>query len=251
MLLLLVLIPPVSAWTVDTTATGDPVRWDTMPIPWVYVADDAPALDDVDGAIEGAFDTWTEVAGVDVEFEAQDAGDALARTKHDGVNVVWFDDQWPEDEAALALTTTFSSGDGTMLGFDVRIDPWTDWSTTGDPDAYDLQAALTHEIGHALGLEHSELQDATMYGLHGRGDWRRVLHTDDEHAVRHLYSTNDPSQDGDGALRAAAENVVEIWSCATPGAPAGPAIAPALLVVIAFRLSRKSPSSSTGGSRAG
>jgi len=176
------------AWNVETTSTGDPLRWIEMPIAWSFVPEGAPPLDDLHGAVSAAFDAWSEVAETDVSFVEEVVEIDAATSEHDLVNLVYFDDAWPEGEPALALASTWSHPDGDLLGFDIRLDAFADWSTGGDGDAYDLQAALTHEIGHTLGLEHSDVVDATMFGVHARGeDWRRELHPDDEDALRHLY----------------------------------------------------------------
>lgn len=187
------------AWTVDTTSDGDPLRWIEMPIAWSFDPTGAPPVEDLVEGVSEAFEAWSWVDGTHVSFVAEEAASDVAGSDHDLVNLVYFDAAWPEDETAIALASTWSSPDGTLLGFDIRLDASTDWSTSGDADAYDLQAALTHEIGHTLGLEHSELEDATMFGVHARGeDWRRVLHEDDEDALRHLYGQRT-LDDGSGA----------------------------------------------------
>jgi hypothetical protein len=173
-----------------------------MPIGWSLDATDAPPIDDLEEVVNAAFQAWSWVDGTGVAFLADDAASMAGTSGHDRVNFVYFDRTWPDDEEAIALASTWASPDGTLLGFDIRLDASTDWSTTGDADAYDLQAALTHEIGHTLGIEHSDLEDATMYGVHARGeDWRRVLHEDDEEALRHLYGQRSLDTDaGGGAL---------------------------------------------------
>jgi hypothetical protein len=223
--------PSALAWNVDSTETGEAIRWDTMPVPWTWVADGAPPLDDLAGAVTGAFDAWMWVDGTDVTFDEELAGDAVAASIHDGINVVWFDTRWPAEESALALASTYCHADGTVLGFDIRVDATVDWSTTGDPDAYDLQAALTHEIGHTLGVEHSDLEGATMFAVHSRGDdWRRVLHDDDERALRHLYGGTLPELDG-----------IDTWTCTTPGVGPVPFTLPIAFGLCCFRRSRKQP----------
>ena len=63
----------------------------------------------------------------------------------------------------------------------------TDWSDDGS--ATDVQATITHEIGHALGIDHSDIPDATMYfEILGNAVHQRSLDDDDEKAVSHLYS---------------------------------------------------------------
>ena len=66
----------------------------------------------------------------------------------------------------------------------------------GDDEAFDLQAAVAHEVGHVLGIQHTDVADATMFPSHDFGDiWRRELHEDDQAAAQYLYgegSTESP-----------------------------------------------------------
>lgn len=57
-----------------------------------------------------------------------------------------------------------------------------------DPDALDLQTILTHEVGHALGIEHSDDPRAVMYEHVLPGEVRRELTADDVDAVHALYA---------------------------------------------------------------
>ncbi len=52
----------------------------------------------------------------------------------------------------------------------------------------DLQSALTHELGHAIGLEHSQVPAAVMYPSSAKGDVsKRVLAADDVAGASALY----------------------------------------------------------------
>ena len=111
-------------------------------------------------------------------------------------------------------STGFTHGaSGNLVGFDIRVNGTQLWATDGSDDAYDLQAAIVHEVGHALGIEHSEVEDATMFASIGHGGLtRRQTHDDDEDAALFLYTRDaepPPASDQPLAL-----------SCATTGSPA-------------------------------
>src|SRR5690606_15490954 len=70
------------------------------------------------------------------------------------------------------------------------------WTVTGEAGAFDVQATVTHEAGHALGLDHSPVRGATMYWQLTRvsaggasGTQGRRLSGDDMAGVRDLYGT--------------------------------------------------------------
>ncbi|KZV31251.1 Metalloendoprotein 1 precursor [Dorcoceras hygrometricum] len=60
------------------------------------------------------------------------------------------------------------------------------WSPDGDPDALDIETTATHEMGHALGLEHSTVEDAIMFPHIGEGV-KKGIHADDIEGIRALY----------------------------------------------------------------
>ncbi|WP_223068305.1 matrixin family metalloprotease [Paenibacillus caui] len=74
----------------------------------------------------------------------------------------------------------------TEVDIDVNIS--YPWSTTGTSTAYDLQSVFTHELGHLLGLSHSNVSDATMWPTISKGDtsWR-TLATDDINGITAIH----------------------------------------------------------------
>lgn len=76
--------------------------------------------------------------------------------------------------------TTFQQ---TIQGF-VSMNPWAACSFTINCN---VQEILTHEIGHALGLGHSQFSDATMAAFAHFDGRCASIRTDDENGIRAIY----------------------------------------------------------------
>jgi MYXO-CTERM domain-containing protein len=126
-----------------------------------------PAADFI-GAARRSAATWSDPAlASSLAFTIDAASDAPAGTLFDQVNAVSFrTDSWNEPmypEQALALTTVWSQ-DAQIVDADTEInaaDPRFQWGVLPDDPAQaamaaevDLQNALTHELGHVIGLSH-------------------------------------------------------------------------------------------------
>lgn len=74
--------------------------------------------------------------------------------------------------------------------FEVDIDVNTSypWHNSGAAGYYDVQSVFTHELGHMLGLGHSDVNTATMWPTVGKGDttWS-TLDPDDIAGIKAIY----------------------------------------------------------------
>lgn len=64
------------------------------------------------------------------------------------------------------------------------------WRIGAEEGAYDIESVALHEIGHILGLLHSDDPTTVMYPVPLRGRVRRQLTAKDLSAARHLYVSN-------------------------------------------------------------
>lgn len=185
---MLVLLPTIAAaYELRTTEAGDLVRWTAFPVDYGWAETGAPAPEGAEAAVHGAFSSWEGAAGTAIAFEVTSPGpDQVAGP--DAFDQVWFEQDWPIDSDALATSDVWFDAAGEMVAFDIRIDADAPWATDGSGQAFDLQAAIAHEVGHVLGLLHSEHAEATMYATTRPGeDWRRALDDDDLAGAAELY----------------------------------------------------------------
>ncbi len=133
-------------------------------------------------AARAALATWNAI-GVDIHFQALQSA-TLQHDASDGKNVVTFAANANDLSAlgyasaqspgAIAVTTnswyqaTGTTADGKQVqagdlaDSDILLNPGYGFSTDGST-GFDLQTVLTHEMGHALGADHSGLLGTTMF----------------------------------------------------------------------------------------
>lgn len=178
-----------------------------------------------------------------------DCGEVEYVTHGPNANVIVFrDGVWPNEGIALALTTvTYKINGGEIYDADIEVQSNPAQVKLGvtDPiaaDAYDLRSILTHEVGHFLGLAHTQPANAasTMYERYRAGQtFMRDIAPDDECGICNAYpstrkATCDATpQGGLGNLCNGADAKSSGCSCAMPGhgASEGEVFSGALAVV--------------------
>jgi hypothetical protein len=148
---------------------------------------DGPPLpnDLIKHSIEQALGLWASYSPINyVEVPDTAASHGQVRFSHIYINGV--DPPDPQDPIAKAQAY-FPGGAETDVQFD-ESDPWQAAGTTHIPDIF---GAATHEIGHTLGLNHSDDPTAVMYWIFQRfqGLGTGHLSPDDIAGIQSIYGT--------------------------------------------------------------
>jgi len=159
---------PADAYSQFTT-NGARLHWDAPRVRWMAVDRSVPGVSagDLQAALARAFQTWQDLPTASIAFEF--AGFTSAEPEDDDdLSVLGFQSH-PELERVLGATSfLFDDSTGEIVEADIFFNSQFDWSTSGDPNRFDLQSVAVHEIGHFLGLGHSAIGETELRPEGGR-----------------------------------------------------------------------------------
>lgn len=148
------------------------------------------------GSIEEALGLWASVAPLHF-VEVPDDGTPIdggypsgqfgqIRFRHVYINGPDIPGQQP-----IAKAQAYYPYPGSNFGGDVEFDHGDRWQEVGTLPVPDVLGAATHEIGHALGLAHTDNPQANMYWIFTRraGPGTGALHPDDIAGIRAIYGS--------------------------------------------------------------
>ena len=169
--------------------SGGFVHWGTCNIPWrLNTANQGSGKTT---AVQGAMSAWTGVSSACANLTY--AGTTTAGFTTDGINTL----RWATGSgctgSCLALTALVLASGQRITETDVTFNNSVTWTTNGNN--YDTQAVATHELGHTLGIHHSNLSSSptpTMYAYYF-GSGGRTLETDDRSALQCSQNRYPPS----------------------------------------------------------
>jgi hypothetical protein len=191
--------------------------WNASPIVYRFQEDGSDKLDTkaARAAIRRAFDTWAnaECKGGRTSLRFEEGPEIQANKRvgkkeaEEPFGIYFRDNTWPYKGAEDSLAFTyqnFGKDTGVIQYADIEINTTAaKFSLTDDEEGIDLQAVLTHEVGHYIGLAHSNDKKSIMVPSYcasddrcqGRGvDKVRALAADDIKAVCTLYPPPQPTE---------------------------------------------------------
>lgn len=170
------------------------VKWVPTSIPVSFFIDskgsDEVPFSQAQDAIKKAFTTWQSVSGQTMKFNFAGVKTGTVVSTTDQTNViVWLETNWPSSSFILAVTKTsyLIQNPPNLVDADIIINGQNGhWTTTGASGKTDIQAAIQHEVGHFIGLQHSQLKNAKM--LPTGSPTSKVLTADEQAGERFLYA---------------------------------------------------------------
>jgi hypothetical protein len=221
--ILLITAGLVSAWAtsahafqcsraeVDGRRVGPSLSWFTRELSFTFFAAGTRTIadDQERDVVRAAFQTWEGVTTCGAPTRTADVSftevppSVVDRIGYDfdvpeqTENLIIFrDDGWPlvDKPQTLALTTvTYSRQTGEILDADIEFNTSEFVFTVGDTSIEnDLLNTAVHEVGHFVGVGHTTLVAATMYGESSAGETlKRDLDCDDRQAVAFKYPVGE------------------------------------------------------------
>ncbi len=157
--------------------SGHPIVWGKSTLTYRFHEAGSTQLirEEARAAIRAAFHRWSDAICPDgrrtsLRFvEGEDVVEAKPLEKNtqaeEPFGIFFRDLGWPYDDVdeTLAKTnTTFDKKTGKLLYADMEVNMTRRFSTDESSEEIDLQAVMTHEVGHYIGLNHSKVKHSIM-----------------------------------------------------------------------------------------
>jgi hypothetical protein len=199
--------PCVEQPGVNCPHLGTPLFWRSMPVRYFVNSDlSGVSFETALGAIEPAFSSWQGASrdGIVFEFGGRSHSGADGQ---DGQNTIAWRPMTESRDTFGQTIVTFFVDSGEIIDADTELNSTFPFGVLpagqDDPSnpVVDIQAVVTHEAGHVLGLDHENTlgRQVVMYFSDTTGDsTRRMLTTDDTDGVREIYSGGSGGDGGGG-----------------------------------------------------
>lgn len=165
---------------VTCSASGGFTHWNIRNISWFH--NTANQGSGKQTALQNAMASWTGVASANHVLTY--AGTTTSGWSTDGRNTLLWANGNGCTGSCLALTALVLQSGQVIVETDVTFNNTVTWTTSGSN--YDTESVALHELGHALGIHHTNLTSTprpTMYAIYF-GSGGRSLETDDRSALQ-------------------------------------------------------------------
>ncbi|KAL4283739.1 hypothetical protein GQ457_16G001810 [Hibiscus cannabinus] len=155
-------------------------KWSKYYLNYNFLPDSVQVVDfqELRGLIARAFQKWADVS----PFRFQEVPEGTRADIRMGFYRRDHGDDYPFDGPGGVLAHALAPEEGRL-----HYDADENWSTNPTGSQVDLESIAVHEIGHNLGLGHSEDQNAIMFPTFNAGTTKRDLGQDDISGLRALY----------------------------------------------------------------
>lgn len=128
-------------------------------------------------AVQQGYDVWTVLPCSYMAWNYEGRTMNSAWGAGDGENVLsWREENWDDSPTALAIAATSWGGGGGLSDADIKFNGFHhSWgalnaNSGGGDGRTDIASVGAHEVGHCIGLGHSDVPGSTMWPSTGPGD---------------------------------------------------------------------------------
>lgn len=178
--------------TYEINGAPMPIEWSAAAFPLRYEIDQrvAEANPEARAIVDRAFAAWAAIPDANVRFESSGVVASSAGRATNRIGVTMGDELFQDQGAAAVTSYTYDTKTGRMLDADITVDRLL------FEGSINSQMALEHEIGHALGLDHSAVLSSIMYPYVEGGNQPSELELDDRIAIANIYPKHDQTLNG-------------------------------------------------------